>query len=141
MPLGHIGINVDDLGAARRYFDGLMPLVGYEEFFSTEDEFSYRPVDGKVGTFLFFYPSADPGDYSRLRPGLQHLAFIVKTRDKVHAAHDSALTSGCEIVHAPREFPEYHPGYYATFWLDPFGHMIEVVCHRDPSSGGSPLGD
>jgi catechol 2,3-dioxygenase-like lactoylglutathione lyase family enzyme len=141
MPLGHIGINVDDLGAAKRYFDTLMPLVGYEEFFSADGEFSYRPVDGKVGTFVFFYPSTEWAEYSRHRAGLQHLAFIVKTRDDVHAAHTAAQESSCEIVHPPREFPEYHPGYYATFWLDPFGHMLEVVCHRDPASAASPLGD
>jgi hypothetical protein len=24
-----------------------------------------------------------------------------------------------------------HPPDYATFWLDPFGFMLEAVCHRD----------
>ena len=133
MPLGHLGINVPDLAAAKSYYDAVMPLLGYEEFFSAEQEFSYRPVDAKPGTFLFFYPSQEPGDYSRRRSGLQHLAFIVKTRDEVHAAHDAVRDRGDEIVFAPREFPEYHAGYYAAFWLDPFGHMLEVVCHRQPS--------
>jgi catechol 2,3-dioxygenase-like lactoylglutathione lyase family enzyme len=133
MPLGHLGINVPDLVTAKRYYDVIMPLVGYEEFFSAADEFSYRPVDAKPGTFLFFYPSLVPSDYSRHRTGLQHLAFIAKTRDEVHAAHDGADGLGSEIVIAPKEFPEYHPGYYAAFWLDPFGQMLEVVCHRAPS--------
>jgi catechol 2,3-dioxygenase-like lactoylglutathione lyase family enzyme len=74
MPLGHLGINVPDLVAAKRYYDAVMPLLGYEEFFSADEEFSYRPVDAKPGTFLFFYPSPDAGDYSRNRSGLQHLA-------------------------------------------------------------------
>ena len=32
-----------------------------------------------------------------------------------------------EIVHAPREFPEYGE-HYATYFLDPHGFMLEVVC-------------
>jgi hypothetical protein len=40
--LGHLGINVPDLAVAMRYYDALMPLVGFEPFFHTDDEFSYR---------------------------------------------------------------------------------------------------
>jgi catechol 2,3-dioxygenase-like lactoylglutathione lyase family enzyme len=131
VPLGHLGINVPDLAAAKRYYDAVMPLVGYQEFLSNDGEFSYRPVEDKPGTYLFFYPSQETGDYSRHRTGLQHLAFIVKTRAEVHAAHDAVRDIGSEILIPPKEFPEYHEGYYGTFWLDPFGQMLEVVCHRD----------
>jgi catechol 2,3-dioxygenase-like lactoylglutathione lyase family enzyme len=132
MPLGHLGINVPDLVAAKRYYDVVLPLLGYEEFVSSDEEFAYRPVDAKPGTYLFFYPSQEAGDYSRHRAGLQHLAFIVKTREEVQAAYDLAHSLGGKILFAPNEFPEYHAGYYATFWLDPFGHMLEAVCHRAP---------
>jgi catechol 2,3-dioxygenase-like lactoylglutathione lyase family enzyme len=131
VPLGHLGVNVPDLTAAKTYYDAVLPLLGYEEFFHTDSEFSYRPVDGKPGTYLFFYPALEPGRYSRHQPGLQHLAFVVRTRAAVHAAHDTVAGMGNEIVHAPKEWPEYHPGYYAVFWVDPFGHMLEAVCHHD----------
>jgi catechol 2,3-dioxygenase-like lactoylglutathione lyase family enzyme len=136
MPLGHIGINVPDLATARAYYDALMPLLGYEPFRTTDDEFSYRPVDGRTGTYLFFYPALEDGSCSRHRPGLQHLAFILRTRDAVHRAHDWALTLASEVVHPPQEFPQYHPGYYAAFWLDPHGIMLEAVCHRDEQTDG-----
>jgi len=35
------------------------------------------------------------------------------------------------VVRAPQAFPQYPPPYYATFWLDPFGFMLEAVCHHD----------
>ncbi|MGV7637304.1 VOC family protein, partial [Mycobacterium kansasii] len=54
MPLGHLGINVSDLAAARAYYDALMPLVGYEPYVAGADQFAYRPADGKVGTYIFF---------------------------------------------------------------------------------------
>lgn len=127
--IGHLGINVPDLGAAKVYYDALMPLVGFEEFFSADDQFSYQPAGGKPGTFVFFYPALEEGGYSRHRTGLQHLAFMVPTRSAVHAVHEH-VRSG-EVLHPPRFFPEYFATYYATFWIDPFGIMLEAVCHHD----------
>ena len=132
MPLGHLGINVPDLTTARVYFDPLMPLLGYEPFIHGPDEFSYRPEADKPGTYLFFYTASESGVVSRHRSGLQHLAFIVPSRDSVDAVYELAVSRGDEVLHAPVEFPQYHPGYYATFWVDPFGHMLEAVCHRQP---------
>ena len=129
MPLGHLGVNVPYLGRAKDYYDLVMPLLGYEPFIQGPGEFSYRPVDGKPGTYLFFYLAQETAAYSRHRPGLQHLAFIVKTRALVTAVHQAVVDMGHEVVHPPREFPEYHEGYFATFWLDPFGVLLEAVCH------------
>ena len=131
MPLGHLGINVADLHRAKAYYDELMPLVGFEPFFAADDEFSYRPVGGKPGTFIFFYPAHDSSDYSRHRPGLQHLAFIVDTRERVYELSDWARARDAEIVHPPQEFPQYHPGYFAVFWVDEQGILLEAVCHKE----------
>src|SRR6266513_2317389 len=100
MPLGHIGLNVPDLARAREYFDDLMPLVGYEPFFAADDQFSYQPLDAKPGTRIFFYGSESAGDYSRSRTGLQHLAFIVKTRAAVETVHAWTVARGDTVVYA-----------------------------------------
>ncbi|MEU9870945.1 MULTISPECIES: VOC family protein [Actinomadura] len=130
MPLGHLGVNVRDLGQAKAYYDELMPLVGFETFFATEEEFSYRPAGGKPGTYLFFYPALEDGDYSRHRPGLQHLAFMVKTREEVDRLHEWAVKRGANVLYEPQEFPQYGPTYYATFWEGHDGVTLEIVCHR-----------
>lgn len=57
---------------------------------------------------------------------------MVNSRDRVQEVHRVAVALGSEVVHEPREFPQYHPGYYATFWLDPYGQMLEAVCHKTP---------
>jgi catechol 2,3-dioxygenase-like lactoylglutathione lyase family enzyme len=108
-----------------------MPLLAFEPFVSGERQFSYRPADGQPGTMVFFYPALETGTYSRHKPGLQHLAFIVASRAAVHRVHAWAEARGAEIVHPPQEFPQYHAGYYATFWYGPEGFMLEAVCHRD----------
>ena len=129
--LGHLGLNVPDLALARSYYDEFMPLLGYTTFFVADDELAYRPAHDKPGTYVFFYPALARTDYSYDATGLQHLAFIVRSRSAVRAAHDHAVAVGSPIVEAPRHFAEYPPPYYATFWLDPFGFKLEAVCHHD----------
>lgn len=129
--LGHLGVNVSDLAAARRYYDELMPLVGFEPFLDADDQIAFRPAGGKPGTYIFLYPSGEPGDYSRHRPGLQHLAFMVGTRSAVHRVHEAVIQLDGVVLHEPQSFPQYPPPYFATFWLDPFGLMLEAVCHHD----------
>jgi len=131
MVLGHLGVNVPDLEAAKVYYDRIMPLLGFETFLTGSDEFVYRPHDGKVGTYLFFYPSLEGGEYSRHRTGLQHLAFIMPTRSRVREVSVLVQSLGSDVVQEPQHFPQYGPSYYATFWLDPFGFMLEAVCHHD----------
>lgn len=130
--LGHIGINVPDLGIARDYYGELLPQVGFDLFVEDEDQFAYMPANGKPGTFLFFYPTSSSTPFSRhTTTGLQHLAFMVRQRSAVEDVHAWARQVGSEVIHEPRDFPEYPPPYYASFWLDPFGLMLEVVCHHD----------
>ena len=129
--LGHIGINVPDLDTARDYYDQIMPLLGFEPFVRHDDEFAYKPADNKRGTYLFVYPAQQASDFSRERTGLQHLAFMVPSRGSVRAVHELVGMLGGEVLLSPQEFPQYPPPYYATFWLDPFGIMLEAVCHYD----------
>ena len=128
--LDHVGLNVPDLRAARAYYDTLMPFLGFEAFFATEDEFSYQPAGGKPGTRIFFYGSPLPNKYVRKHVGLQHLAFRGRTREQVDDAHEKALELGSQILFSPRLFPQYHENYYASFWFDPNGFLLEIVCHK-----------
>lgn len=129
--LGHLGVNVSDLNQARRYYHSLMPLLGFEPFLDDDDQFAYRPAKGKPGTYLFFYPAQTEGSYSAEATSLQHLAFMVSTRSQVHEVHQHVSDLGSEIVHEPSEYPQYPGPYYAVFWRDPFGIMLEAVCHHD----------
>jgi catechol 2,3-dioxygenase-like lactoylglutathione lyase family enzyme len=132
--IDHIGIGVPDLTAAKRYYDELMPVLGLIQWFPTAPDgtFNYGP-NGARGPQLFFYQALDAGDYSRQRTGLQHIGFMVASRAIVREAHQWAAAHNAEIVHEPREFPEYGD-HYATYWLDPHGIMLEAVCHAPEDS-------
>jgi catechol 2,3-dioxygenase-like lactoylglutathione lyase family enzyme len=127
--IDHIGIGVPDLAAAKRYYDELMPILGLRAWFATTPagEFNYGP-DGARGSPVFFYQAVEPRPHSRHGTGLQHLSFMVPDRATVREAHDWAVAHDAEVIHEPREFPEYGE-HYATYFLDPHGFMLEVVCH------------
>lgn len=129
--LGHLGINVRDLSRSKAYYDVLMPLLGFELHRVAADQFAYRPQAAKPGPALFFYPALQEAPFSRHQPGLQHLAFVLESRAAVHEVYAAIQTLGSEVVHAPQLFPQYRPYYYATFWLDPDGFMLEALCLKE----------
>jgi len=53
----------------------------------------------------------------------------------VEEFHRAAVEAGFRDNGAPGERPEYHPGYYGAYVLDPDGNNIEAVFH-DRSDGG-----
>jgi catechol-2,3-dioxygenase len=132
--LGHIGVNVRDLVRAKAYYDIIMPMVGYAPYRNDKDQFAYRPAERQPGPAIFFYPALEEGDFSRHRPGLQHLAFVVDSRAAVHALHTTVQELGSPVIHAPQLFPQYRPHYYALFWQDPDGFMLEVLCLKEESA-------
>jgi catechol 2,3-dioxygenase-like lactoylglutathione lyase family enzyme len=131
MPIDHVGLGVPDVEAAKAYYDEFMPLVG----FVRQWEVGYRAEDW-YGAQIFLYPAVSDGDYSRHRIGLQHLSFMVQTRADVHRVHDWAVAKGHEIVHPPKLWPEYHERFYAVFFLDMHGFMLEAVTYEKVDATG-----
>ena len=56
--LGHIGINVPDLGAARAYYGALLPALGFEPFLDAPDQFAFMPAAGYTKTYVPRRPPA-----------------------------------------------------------------------------------
>ncbi len=125
------GLSVPDLPAAKAYYDALIGVLGLEEFFGALDQQAWRRTDGKPGTYLFLYAATEPGDHVQGRAGFQHLAFDVHGRRVVRNAHDVATRLGSTVLHPPQPLPQYHEHYYAAFWLDPQGFVLEAVSHKD----------
>ncbi len=136
--IDHIGIGVPDLAVAKDFYDDLMPLLGFSEWFpADEHQFNYGPA-GTPGTQLFFYRAIQTDGYSRHGVGLQHLAFAVPRRSAVEEAYRWAVQRGCEVHHEPKEFPEYGEGTYATYFIDRHGILIEVVSHAEDEAPPPP---
>jgi predicted lactoylglutathione lyase len=57
------------------------------------------------------------------------VAFTAASREAVDAFFAAAVAAGADVLHEPRLWPEYHPGYYGAFVRDPDGNNVEAVCH------------
>ncbi len=133
--IGHVDLVCSDLDRSIAfYLQVLGPLgLGNEASFEGERGESIHylrfPVagSGSVGLRQAFEDQA----FELYAPGLHHVAFAVDSRADVDTVHEAAKAAGAQILHAPQEFPQYRPDYYATFFLDPDGFRIEVATARD----------
>ena len=124
----HVFINVNDIARARPFYVALMPRIGYTGMWEYEGTTSL----GFLGAGGSFWIKQAPPEYaadrfSKDRVGLCEIAFRAECREQIDALAGDIPTWGGTILDAPREYPEYVPGYYAIFFSDPEGIKLEVV--------------
>ena len=123
--IDHIGVQVADVEVSLAFYTRIFAPVGMREAMRipTGDTF----VVGLCG------PSGIPNFWLSKGTGSEtrelHVAFQAADRAAVAAVHKAAVEAGAEVLHAPREWPEYHPGYYGVFLRDLDGHNVEAVYH------------
>ena len=124
--IDHLGVQVANVEASLAFYLQTFAAIGLREAmrlpFGDSFVVGLCGADGIPGFWLS--PAAGPETREL------HVAFTAPDRPAVDAVHQAALTAGTEVLHAPREWPEYHPGYYGVFLRDPDGHNVEAVCHR-----------
>jgi catechol 2,3-dioxygenase-like lactoylglutathione lyase family enzyme len=123
--IDHMGIQVADVETSLAFYLRAFEPIGMREVirFPHGDTFVVG-LSGTDGIPSFWLSQATGPEAREL-----HLAFRAADRRAVDAVHDAAVTAGVEVLHSPREWPEYHPGYYAVFLRDLDGHNVEAVYH------------
>ena len=123
--LDHIYLTVSDMAVAEPFYDQVMRLLGFHKgdmeiggdphahYFNRVLQLSIRPARSQL--------AHDP-----YAPGLHHLCLQVPATADVDAAADGLRKLGIEAS-PPRQYPEYHADYYATFFRDPDGIRLEIV--------------
>lgn len=126
--LDHIGLQVADVDESLAFYLGVFAPIGMREVmrFPMGESFVVG-LSGPDGIPNFWLAPAAGPEAREL-----HLAFKAADRQAVDAVHQAAVAAGAEILHAPREWPEYHPGYYGVFVRDLDGHNVEAVHHGAP---------
>ena len=66
-----------------------------------------------------------------------HVGFVAPSREAVREFWRVGLELGASSDGEPGERPQYTPGYYGAFLLDPDGNSIEAVIHDDVRRGGN----
>ena len=122
----HVFLTVNDLARSHPFYAALMPRLGYPATWLYEGlSAGWLSAGGS-----FWIKQADPqhagATFSKDRVGLCEVAFRAESREQVDALARDVESFGGTILHPPRDYPEYVPGYYAVFFADPLGNRLEV---------------
>jgi len=120
--IDHITFGVSDFDRSAAFYDRALAPLGLSRLFEEEDGGVKVAGYGDARPF-FWIVGARPVS------GMLHVALGARDRAQVDAFHREGLAAGGTDNGAPGLRPQYHPGYYGAFVLDPDGHNIEAVFH------------
>lgn len=124
--IDHLGVQVANVEASVAFYLQTFAAIGLrEEMRFQKGDFLVVGLSGPDGIPHFWLSPAAGQETREI-----HVAFTAQDRAAVDAIYQAALDAGTEVLHAPKEWPEYHPGYYGVFLRDPDGHNVEAVCHH-----------
>jgi len=128
--IDHLGIQVLDVDASAAFSIDVFGPLGLEQLMAFDADFGRVVGMGWEGKPFLWVSPAGGAETREL-----HVALVAASREAVDAVHAAALARGTEVLHAPRLWPEYHPGYYGVFLRDPDGHNVEAVFHDFSPTG------
>lgn len=123
--IDHVGLNCSDYAKSQDFYDAVLDVLGYTRQLDVGVAVGY----GRDGKPTFWIADAGAGDASGPNREV-HVAFSAADPEQVLEFYDTAVRLGAEPLHAPRLWPEYHPGYFGAFVRDPDGNNVEAVCHQ-----------
>jgi catechol 2,3-dioxygenase-like lactoylglutathione lyase family enzyme len=119
--IDHVSVQCADMEASARFYDTVLGPIGGHRILDLDVAIGYGTTDHPD----FWIGARATGEGFRE----SHLAFTAPDRAAVQAFFDAAVGAGAEVLHEPRVWPEYHPGYFGAFVRDPDGNNVEAVCH------------
>ena len=117
--IDHLWIRVADVAASRAFWETLAPEGGWRMHIHSRERVHVIGADGGSFTLVAGTPTEHV-----------HLAFPAGDDAAVDAFHYAGLHAGYGDGGAPGERPQYHPGYYGAYVIDPDGHNVELVNHN-----------
>lgn len=124
--LHHIEINVNNLDETRRFYEALLPAMGYNLYQQWDQGFSYK-LDNYYIVFVQTEDYFIENTYHRKNTGLNHLAFQVGSKQEVDRLRRKLLSNGTHELYA-NDYP-FAGGrnHYAFYFEDPDRIKIEIV--------------
>ena len=124
--IDHTGLTVTNPEKSRLFYETALAPLGYKMLMEVPKEFTGGLVVRGFGVppKPDFWTKEGTPNQPRL-----HIAFRADNRQQVDEFYKAAIGAGGTDNGPPGPRPQYHPGYYGAFVLDPDGHNIEAVCH------------
>jgi catechol 2,3-dioxygenase-like lactoylglutathione lyase family enzyme len=118
----HIDLRVLRLADVSKFYETLLPALGFTRRQEIEDWLQYEGGDGEITAFFGVTESA--GHVANEN----RIAFWAETDAEVDRVAEVAQRAGARNMEGPLV---HAPGYYAVYFEDPCGNRFEV-CHRTP---------
>ena len=100
--IDHFGINCADLPASAAFYDKVLGVLGFSRIMDFGVALGYGPP-GKPDFWIGTQPDGGPSSAPNREV---HIAFVAESADAVRAFFDTAVSSGAEVLHEPRHWPE-----------------------------------
>ncbi len=117
----HIDLRVPSLSQARRFYELLLPALGFTRNDSNERWLEFEYDEGERVTDYFAVTES-----SEHLPNETRIAFWAEFRREVDRLAEVAKAAGARNLEGPGCEGEYH---YAVFFEDPAGNRFEI-CFR-----------
>lgn len=122
----HIEIYVEDINKTRKFYEWLLPELGYKLYQDWENGFSFK-LDKTYIDFVEVEEEYRKYGYHRKRIGLNHIAFSVSNRNKVDNISNILLENGMNILYEDKHPYAGGKNHYAVYFEDPDRIKLEIV--------------
>ena len=121
--IDHVILTVSSFERSVAFYTGAFAPLGIKMSMDYKGEGNHPDLKGfGDGITIFFWLKE-----GKTASAGVHVGFVAKDHAEVDTFYKAAVAFGAEIREVPRVFPEYYPGYYATWIIDPDGYEIEFA--------------
>jgi catechol 2,3-dioxygenase-like lactoylglutathione lyase family enzyme len=117
----HIDLRVRRLSEVRRFYDTLLPALGFTREAGIQGWLTYEVESNGVSEFFGVTESAQHVTNE------SRIAFWAESTEEVNRLATVAIQAGARNVEGPMVYEDEN--YYAVFFEDPSGNRLEI-CHR-----------
>jgi catechol 2,3-dioxygenase-like lactoylglutathione lyase family enzyme len=125
-PFGHMDVRVRDLVGAERFYEALLPALGFTERYHGGLWKVWATTDPLPATAYFGITESASYVANENR-----IAFWVAGDGEVDRIAVVVREAGALELSGPKSMP-YGPGYYALYFADPSGNRYEVYHRPEP---------
>jgi len=131
--VGHVGIEVSNLGSAKKFYEALLEGLGFKIMMDTEDGVGFSNQNFSVWVGALREPrvrrKAPTGEEFVVA---DHLAILVQNKKAVYDIEKQMKNEGFTALFPCEEHPEFEAGYYAVSFCDPDNYVIEIYTRQKP---------
>lgn len=124
MIIDHIGVAISDYERSKAFYETVLAPLDIELIVEIHGWAGFGQGDKAE-----FWMGPDATIQSPM-----HIAFLAENRENVDLFYQAAMDAGAKDNGRPGVREIYHPHYYGAFVIDPDGHNIEAVCHREAAT-------